>query len=232
MWFLIGVLIFIAFVIGLIIFIKIKTRNILDRAGFVGMNIKDIIDEARLEDQENPKSLSSMDSIYLTNIRKDFPDLNINELKSKTEKIILDSYNGVELKNSSGLKGKIKSFVDDMINDYRDKDVKFDNFKFHNTVISKYSNDRGVATITFGCSYEYMLNINGNSVKTQDRAKVEFIYIIDIDKVPANLKAYGINCPNCGSPIKNMGDKSCSYCGSAVKEVYGHVFTCNNIVRY
>lgn len=232
MYFLVGVILFIIFVIGLIIYIKIKTRNILDKAGFVGMNIKDIIEEARLEDQESPKSLSSMDSIYLANIRRDFPNLNVNELKSKAEKIILDSYNGVELKNSTGLKGKVKSFVDDMINDYKTKSVKFDNFKFHNTVVSKYLNDKGVATITFGSSYEYMLNIDGKSVKTQDRARVEFIYIIDIDEVPTDLKAFGINCPNCGSPIKNMGDKSCSYCGSAIQEVYGHVFTCNNIVRY
>lgn len=232
MFFLIGVIILIVFVVGLIIYVKVKTRNILDKAGFSGMNLGDIIKEAKLEDQEVPKSLSSMDSIYLSNIREDFPDLNINELKSKAEKIILDSYNAVEDKNSTGLKGNVKSFVEDMINDYTGKNVRFDNFKFHNTVVSKYSNDNGIATITIGSSYEYLFNVDGNSVKTQDRAKVEFIYIVDIDKVPADLKVLGIHCPNCGSPIKSLGEKSCSYCGSAVKEVFGRVFTCNNIVRY
>ncbi len=232
MYFLIGVLILCMFIIGLIVYFRIKIRNVLDNNGFVGMNLKDIIEEARIEDQETPKSLSSMDSIYLTNIMKDFPEININELKSKAEKVILDSYNAVENKNTGNLKGKIKSFADDMINDFRDKNVKFDNFKFHNTVVSKYSNDRGIATIRIGSSYEYFLNVDGKSVKTQDRSLVEFIYIIDIDKVPADLKVFSINCPNCGSPIKNLGDKSCDYCGSAVKEIYGQVFTCNNIVRY
>lgn len=232
MWFLIGVLILITFVCVLIFYVRIKTRKVLDKAGFSGMNLSDIIKEARLEDQEVPKSLSSMDSIYLNNIKRDFPNLNINELKSSAEKVILDVFNSVEVKNSAGLKGKVKSFADEMLNDYRNKNVKFNNFKFHNTVVSKYSNDRGIATITFGSSFEYYLNIDGKSVKTQDRARIEYIYIVDIDKVPANLKVLGINCPNCGSPIKKLGEKTCSYCGSAVNEVFVRVFTCNNIVRY
>ena len=228
----ISIILLISVILGIFIYIKIKARKLLDNVGYSGMDLGNIIKEARFEDQEVPKSLSSMDSIYLTNIREDFPSLNINELKSKAEKIILDSYNSIEAKSSSGLKGYVKSFVDDKINDFKGKNVRFDNFKFHNTVVSKYSNDNGVATITIGSSFEYLLNIDGNSVKTQDRVKVEFIYIVDIDKVPTNLKVLSIHCPNCGSPIKNLGEKSCSYCGTAVKEVFGRVFTCNNIVRY
>lgn len=219
-------------ILGVFAYLKIRARRFLDDAGFAGMSLGEVIQEAKLEDQEVPKSLSSMDSIYLENIKRDFPSININEIKSQAEKIILDSYNAIEKKNSTGLKGKIKSFTDDLINDYKGKDVRFDNFKIHNTVVARYTNDRGVATITFGTSFEYNLVINGKSVKTQDRIKTEFIYVIDMDKVPADLKAFGINCPNCGSPIKNLGEKSCAYCGSAVKEIFGHLFTCNNIVRY
>lgn len=226
------VILLIAIVLGIFIYLKVRARRFLDNAGFAGMSLGEVIQEAKLEDQEVPKSLSSMDSIYLENIKKDFPNININEIKSQAEKIILDSYNAIERKNSTGLKGKIKSFTDDLINDYKGKDVRFDNFKIHNTVVARYTNDRGVATITFGTSFEYNFVINEKSIKTQDRIKTEFIYVIDIDKVPANLKVFGVNCPNCGSPIKSLGEKSCSYCGSAVKEIFGHLFTCNNIVRY
>lgn len=232
MYFLIGVVILILFIIFTYFFIKKKIRSILDRAGFSGVNLSDVINESKIEDMEQPKSLSSLDSVYLTNINRDFPELNINELKSKAEKVILDSYNAVESKDVSNLNGKFLSFVEDMMNDYKDKKVSFEEFKFHNTVVSKYSNDKGIATIVFGSSYEYILNIDGNQRKVQDRARVEFIYVIDIDKVPSNLRALGINCPNCGSPIKSLGIKTCSYCGSAIREVFGHVFTCNNIVRY
>lgn len=232
MYFLIGVIILIAFIVGLIIYFKIKIRIILDKHGFLGLNLKDIIQNARIEDQEIPKSLSSMDSIYMSNIKRDFPDLNIQELKSKTEKVILDCYNAIESKDSSGLKGKIKSFTDDLIADYNNKSVSFDDFKFHNTVVSGYKNENGVITISFGSSFQYFLNVDGKSVKTQDRARVEFIYIIDTDKVLNDKKVLGLNCPNCGSPIKSLGNKSCSYCGSGIKEIFGKIFTCNNIKRY
>ena len=47
-----------------------------------------------------------------------------------------------------------------------------------------------------------------------------------------DLKALGINCPNCGSPITNLGKKTCSYCGTVVLEFIGRVFTCNDIVLH
>lgn len=232
MYFLIGVVVLIVFVVFVYFFIKFKIRSILDRTGFSDMNLKDVIDEARLQDQEVPKSLSSMDSIYLDQIKKDFKDININELKRKAEQAIIDLYNSVEEKNSSKLTGKIKSISEDMINDYKDKDVKFNEIKFHKTVVSNYKKEKGVATITFGCSFQYYLELNGTSTKTQDRAKVEFIYVFDLTKVKKEVNVLGIHCPNCGSPITNLGEKKCSYCGGAVYEIIGRVFTCNDIVRY
>ena len=232
MFFLIGVVLLIGFVTFGYLYVKVRLRNILDKAGFVGMNLKDIIEEARIQDQNEPKSLSSMDRIYLEQMKKDFPTLNVNELKRESEKVILDCFNGVEKKDSSKFKGKIKSFVEDMMNDYKDQEVHFDQFKFHNTVLSSYKKDKGMATVYFSSSFEYYLNINGNSVKTQDRAKVEFIYIIDENEVEVSSKVLGLHCPNCGSPITTLGEKSCSYCGTAVYELIKKVFTCNDIKRY
>lgn len=232
MYFLVGVVILILFSIFVYFFSKKKIRNILDKAGFTGMNLSDVIKEARLEDQEEVKSLSSMDSIYLEQIKKDFPDININELKRKSEKVILDVFNAVEKKDASKLNGKIKSYAEDMINDYKNEKVRFNDFKIHKTVISSYKKDNSVATIYFSSSFQYFLETGSKSVKIQDRAKVEFIYIIDEDEVKENLNVLGIHCPNCGSPIKNLGEKKCSYCGSAVKEIIGKVFICNDIVRY
>ena len=232
MAFLIGVIILIVFVVFVYLFIKFKIRNILDSAGFRGMNLKEVIDEARLQDQENPKSLSSMDSIYLEQIKKDFKDININELKRNAEKAILDLFNSVEKKDTSNLKGKIKSISLDMINDYSGKDVKFNDIRFHKTVVSNYKKDKGVATIDFGCSFQYYLDVDGNNKKVQDRARVEFIYVFDLSKVDKYVDVIGIHCPNCGSPITNLGEKKCSYCGGAVYEIIGRVFTCNDIVRY
>lgn len=232
MAFLVGVIILIVFLVGAYLYFRVRIRRILDKFGFAGMNLKQIIDEARLEDQEQPKSLSSMDTVYLDNIKKDFPEIHINELKREAEKVLLDAFQGVERKDSSNFKGKIKSFVDSMISDYAGENVSFDQMKIHNTVVSNYKKEGGIATIYFATAFEYYLNTNGKRIKKQDRAKIEFIYVYDMNEVDADKKVLGIHCPNCGSPITTLGQKKCSYCGQAILEFIGRVFTCNDIVRY
>ena len=224
MFFLIGVVIL---VVIFLIFRKDIMKAVSAITGFT-----ELIKNERLRDQEEPKSLSSMDSIYLTQIKKDFPDININEMKRQAEKMILDAYNAVEKKDNSGFKDKIKSFVDEMINDYTGKDVMFNQFKFHNTVVSHYHKTGAVATITFGSSYQYFLDVDGKDTKTQDRAKVEFIYVIDANQVSAEMKSLDLHCPNCNSPITNLGHKTCTYCGTSIVELIKRVFVCNDIKRY
>lgn len=232
MWFLIGVIVLIVFVLICYLFIKFKIRGILNNFGFAGMDLNEVIKQARLEDEELPKSLANMEKIYLRQIKRDFPDLNINQLKKMSEKVIIDCYNGIEDKDSSKLKGKCKGFVEDLMRDYDNKEVHFNEIRFHNTVVSEYKKENGVATIVFSSAFQYYLIVDSNSKKVQDRVRTEFIYIIDENKVPSKQKVLGIHCPNCGSPIKNLGEKKCSYCGSAVRELFGKVFTCNDIVRY
>lgn len=231
MYFLIGVCIFILFLIFTYLYFRIRIRRILKDAGFSYRNLKEIIEDARLEDQENPKSLASMDRIYLSQIKKDFIDININELKRSAEKVILDSYRAIESGDSSSLKGKIKSFVEKQIQEYEGRSVSFRNFKFHNTVVSNYQKENGIATIYFSSAFEYYLDVDGNSRKIQDRARCEFIYVIDESKTK-DKALIGFHCPNCGSPISSLGEVHCRYCGSAFLEVFRRVFTCNDIVRY
>ena len=54
--------------VSVFLYFKIKLRRILDDAGYEGQNIGDIIREARLQDEVEPKSLASMDRIYLSQI--------------------------------------------------------------------------------------------------------------------------------------------------------------------
>ena len=232
MFFLIGVCVFIVFVIGSYFFIKFKIRHTLNQFGFSNMDLKDVIEQARLEDENTPKSISGIERIILRQIKKDFPDLNINQLKRDSEKVIVDCFNSIEDKNSTVLKGKFKTFVEDMIRDYKDKDVHFNEITFHNTVISDYKKDGGIVTLVFVSAFQYYLVVDGKGKKVQDRAKVEYIYVFDESKVTTSQNVVGIHCPNCGSPITNLGEKKCSYCGSAVLEVFSKVFICNDIVRY
>ena len=218
--------------ISVFLYFKIKLRRLLDDAGFGGQNIGDIIRDARLQDEVEPKSLASMDRIYLSQIKEDFPGINISEIKRQAEEVILDCYSCVEIKDSKKLKGKIKSFVDKMISEYEGKNVKFDNFKIHNTVLSNYKKDGKTASIVFASAYEYDLRIDGKGKKIQDRAKVEFIYVLDEAELSDKQNVIDIHCPNCNSPITNLANHKCSYCGTAVVLVLGRVFACNDIKRY
>lgn len=233
MWFLIGVVILIGFVVFCYFFVKRKLNDISNKY-LGGSNLKTIFEEARIQDEEVPKSLSSMDSIYLEQIRKDFPDVNINELKRMSEKEIINTYRAIENKNVSTIKNeKIKSFVSSVIDDLGDISVSYDDLTIHKTVVSKYEKNGGVATIYFSTSFQYFERKNdGSSKKVQDRVKCEYIYVIDETKVDNSKKVLGISCPNCGSPITSLGNKNCSYCGSSVIDVVKKTWIINDLVRY
>ena len=70
------VLVLIILILGYILLYKLKK--------FLGVSsISSLIKDARKEDESMPKSLSSLDSLYITKIKEDFTNLNINELKRK-----------------------------------------------------------------------------------------------------------------------------------------------------
>lgn len=228
MYFLIGVCILVIF--SLCVYLKI--RSLLKRTGLYGIDLANIVSQAREEAQDTPKNLASMDKLYLEQIKKDFPSMNINELKRNAESVIIDLFNCIENKNTSNLKGKIKSFATNIINDNRNKEVKYDDLKIHNTVISSYKCDKKTATIYFSTAFQYYLDEDGKIEKIQDRVKLEYIYVIDEEKVDKNINLIGLHCPNCGSPITSLGEKSCRYCGGKVEEIISRTFICNDIVRY
>lgn len=233
MWFLIGVIILILFVVFCYFFIKNKINQFTSK--YLGTtDIKSVIEQARIEDEEVPKSLSGMDSIYLDQIKRDFPDVNINEIKRMCEKEIIDCYRAIENKDSSGIKNKkIKSFVNSMIDDIGSDSIKYEDLKIHRTVISKYEKSGGVATLYFATAFQYIYKKNDDILKkVQDRVKCEYIYVYDLMEVDASKKTLGLNCPNCGSPITELGHKNCSYCGSKIIDVISKVWNINDIVRY
>lgn len=228
MLFLIGIIILILF----IIFCYFYVRNIFRK--YLGTsNLKEIIRDAKLEDFEVPKSLSSMDSVYLEQIRKDFPDMNINELKRESERIILDTFQAIEKGDISIIKvGKIRSFVRKKISENKGKKVRYKNFKIHKTVISKYERKGGIATIYFGSSFEYVYISSYEEYKKQDRAMLEFIYVFDMGEDAHNKKTFSLSCPNCGAPIHDLGKKRCSYCSSYIVDVVKKCWICNDLKLY
>lgn len=232
MAFLIGVLILIAFVTGCIIGLRQKIREFCLKY-FHTTDLKSVMEQAEIEDQELPKSLSSMDSIYLERINKDFPGINVNELKSMSKDVIFNIFRAIDMKDSSLALDCVRSLVESKISNNKGKTVKHDNLNIHKVVISKYENDRGVATIHFGCSFEYYYSEDDKvRKKVQDRAMIDFVYIIDESKVSVEKKNLGLNCPNCGSPLSYVGEKICKYCKTPIVDIVKRVWTCNGVKFY
>lgn len=232
MAFLIGILILITFIMILYSVITIKLKR-LSKKVFGTSDMNKIIQMREFLDEETPKSLSSLDSLYLERIKSDFPQMNINELKALVEKNIVECLDAIEEKSIKGLKTtneKVRNYILTKIKDLKDNHIEYKNIKFHKTVVSKYENNHDVATIYFGTAFEYSYQKNkDNFRKKQDRVITECIYVIDSDKVDNQLKSLGLNCPNCGAPIKSLKYKKCSYCGSGIVDLVTKSFTINNI---
>lgn len=228
------VLIIIILLILLVVYLHIKKKVSCFTLKYFGtFDLKDAIEKSELLDSETPKSLSSMESISLNQIKKDFPDLNMNELKSMAEKSILECLDAIENKSTNNINiksDKVISWIKSRINDLKNTEIKYDNVKFHRTVINKYEKVGEIATIYFQSALEYFYKENNNiGKKVQDRFKLEFIYIIDESKVEESKRVLGLNCPNCGAPIISLGEKVCDYCGTGIKDLVKKTWTLNNI---
>ena len=227
------VFIFIITIAIIIFIIHLRARKFL-KEYFNANNFKEAFENSEKETAETPKSLSSMDSIYLDQIKKDFPDLNINELKSESERVIIDTLNAIEEKDKDALisSKKVNSYIKSKIADLKDGSATYDDIKIHKTVVNHYEKRDGVATICFASSLEYFYKKDDEAgKKIQTRYKCEYIYIIDSLKV-GDVKALGLNCPNCGAPIKTLGHKYCEYCNTGVIDIVKKNWTINNIKEY
>ena len=218
-----------------IIFITRTVRGFL-QTYFHADNLKDAIENSKIEDENTHKSISSMESIYLDKIEKEFPDLNINELKSKAEANIINVLDTIESKNIENLKNKnekVVAFTQHKIDDLKEDKADIDNIKIHKTLLNKYEVNDSIATITIASSLEYFYK-KGKDIghKIQTRYKTEFIYIIDASKLHNNVKGLGLNCPNCGAPVKTLGHKYCEYCNTGIVEIVKKVWIINNINEY
>lgn len=223
--------IFLILLIIVILIIKKYSKKFLNDLGF--NSIKDLTDQIKqekLNDQTETKSVSGLTNLMLPRIQKDFPDFNIEELYSKTSLALLAIFNSLEnLKLSDNKElALIKDIIKEQIDDYKNSNikVKYDDVKFHRYAIKHYKKEAGSINIIVSTSLEYYYSkmkddkvIYSNEYKKQARYEVWFIYIYDASKFNDKRRVFGINCPNCGAAVNQFENKTCSYCGSVLKDI-------------
>ena len=177
------------------------------------------------------KSIGSQTQLLLPTIARDFPNFSEHELFNKVESSLRAIFNSLEDKAVSSkeelvlMRENLREEIEDMISS--NTSVKYDDIKFHKHGIKSYKNKDGVATILVNTSLEYYYSkekngkiINNNKgYKKQDRIATKFIYVYDPNKYSKYQTLVGITCPNCGAPVKDLGNKKCRYCNSGLEDI-------------
>ena len=238
------IIIFVLLVLIILLFLLIRKKVRAFLLEYFGTtSLKEAIEKSRITDSETPKTVYSMESVYLDQISKDFPGLNINELKSSAEANIRNVLHAIETKDLNILKNKnekIYAYAQNKIEDLKDDKFICDNIAFHKTVLNKYEKRKEVSTMEFQSSLEYYTREKGKMLrKKQVRFKTEFIHVIDQKLYGEHrIKVLGLNCHNCGAPIKDIDNKSCEYCScnliipNSGVEFVKRIWFLNNLKEY
>lgn len=219
--------------------IRAVKRGIRRAVGAVG-TISSVANMVAQEANNTPRQLQNLTSTYTSIIKRDFPEFDAQEFLSRAENVLLLVLNSIEsttLSPSKELSENLRRKVSAIIEDIKSKGERwfYDNIHIHKSCISKYSSNAGSKIIRVEISIEYAHGIekdgkliSGSRTATQHKYAIEAVYIQDVTKLgDGSMK--GHNCPNCGAPVKQVGDdKFCVYCGTGLKEVNVRIWTFDN----
>ena len=207
------------------------------------LNVLGGVENVDLSFRETPKSVSAMTTLELPRIEKDFPEFHWPEWKQRCENIMKMYLEAVEHRNPQllkdvgyGMSEQVRIAIEE--NREHGRKEAFDNTKIHQTEITRYERDKLLCRVLVQMSVEYLHSLKGPEVekplvneKEQHRFEIELVYVQDITALGGQGMGFGMNCPNCGAPITNLGEKLCGYCGTAVEPVNIRVWTPNKITE-
>lgn len=219
--------------------IKQKVRHI-SRTIYGTESLLDGIKKQEEEFAQTPKSISGVTSLYLPQIHRDFPEFNYAEFKQLTQtqlKAILLSIDAGNLELMVDTDRDLCEQIKLMIEDNEQRNVRhcYEKITIHRTEITRYQKRSGVCQITLQSAVghvDYVLSKEGTLVSgnqnqlRQTRYNVDLIYVQDYDLAveAKGDNAVGLTCPNCGAPVRTLGEKQCEYCGTAITEVNRNVW--------
>ena len=198
---------------GLFIGHKIKRFS---RSAFGTDNLMEGYNAQKRKLAETPRSVQSMTGIYMPSILRDFPDFDIDV----TETLKNHALEIIETLHANGQKQYYKEPV------------------VHACEIGRYIKTGSEVIIRFNVSvgvYAYLEDENGKLLngdrdnKLQTLFEVDLLYVQDADVMGVYEEGLGLSCPNCGAPIRNLGQKFCEYCGTGVIEVNTRVWKFNAV---
>ena len=188
---------------------------------------------------QEPVSLSAMERIYGPMIQRDFPELNLEELKQRAERLTYTTLTAIDQENPTALsespelyRTQVRQYLDSLAS--AGVHERFTDITLHRIVLSNYKKQAGTCRISFqiavGAEYQKTSRdqqiLAGGDSKTQFLFEIEALYVQDGDSLDSNAaESLAFNCPNCGAPVSGLGDLQCQYCGSSIEPVNIKVWT-------
>ena len=229
------ILVLILIILGIIAYAYNRIRNKIryySRMLFGTSSIADGIRSMEKEAEITPKSVSSATNLYLPSIMRDFPEFHYDEMKTRAENVLISYLRSIDGRNSSlltegtaelreALKMKIQMLCREGQQEH------FEGIRIHRTEINRYQKSGGRCSIVLQSAVEYIhyLEKDGKTVRgnhdrlEQSRYNIELVYIQDREVIENQTGAgMGLNCPNCGAPLTELGAKKCMYCDTPVVE--------------
>ena len=241
------ILVLILVIFGCIAYAVYRVKNAVrsfSRAAFGTDSLKEGFAQVEQEYASTPKSVSAMTSLYLPNIKREFPEFQYDEMKVRAENVLTSYLMAVTAGDASRLtegSRELKDQLEMYITQLKGQGEKerYESIKLHRTEIANYQKRNGRCTITFQIALQYRYSRwdeNGKAVEdsgmTQERYNVEVVYIQDRSLVEDERDlSLGINCPNCGAPISGLGSKVCEYCGTPVVELNIYAWTFHKVSK-
>lgn len=222
--------------------IRNKLRNV-SRQLFGTESIVDGLNKQADIAAETPKSVSGMTRLMEPQIMRDFPDFNWSEFKHKAENMLTSALLAISSEQPEKLvdaSEDVKNQVLNIIADNQAIQVRevYNNIKIHQTEISNYRKDKGKCIIVIQSAVEYYhYKVSGDHVtegskerKVQTKYNVELLYVQDGEEKEFD-NAFTTTCPQCGAPVRGLGNMICEYCGAHVVPINTKVWSLHKLYQ-
>lgn len=230
------ILVLLILLVLLIGFIYIKTKiQKFSQKWFGTRDIFEGINSQKMKFQEAPKTPYGMDSLILPEINKDFPHMNIKEMKKIAESNIMLAIESVNLRRIQSFSNASEQFKDNIQNVINriieeNNSLKIERICIHKTVANKYEREESKCNLVFQTAIGYTVNKNGQSQRYEDRINTEFIYVYNYQNIKSH-ESISLKCPNCGAPVQHLGVKKCNYCNAGIVDLAVKTWVLSEIVR-
>ena len=220
-------------IIGTVLSIRNKARSFLSR-NFGTDDLARALEQTKLEASKTPKSISDVTSIKLPVIAKDFPEFNIGDMKARAENVAVSYLRAIDELNPAILSEggpELKTALTGRIEELKSEGKRehFEQVTAHKTGLTDYRKGEGRCIAVFKTSVQavhFLKDEEGKLISGDEKyteqfvVETELVYIQDaVEAAKETDGSLSLNCPNCGAPITNLGNKFCEYCGTAVKEI-------------